>query len=68
MKDYNLTKIKDVAGSFIVLGDLGVENVELHSDNLAALTYDTVTATYSYSTGTHQVHIIYFLQHGCETD
>ena len=39
-------------------GDLGVENVEIHSDNLAALTYDTVTATYSYdaASSTHQVH------------
>ena len=49
---------QDVTGSFIVRGDLGVENVEIHSDNLAALTYDTVTATYSYdaASSTHQVH------------
>ena len=58
MKVYNFIKIKDVTGSFIVRGDLGVENVEIHSDNLAALTYDTVTATYSYdaASSTHQVH------------
>ncbi len=38
-------------------GDLTVENTEIIAENLADLTYDDVTATYSWdlATSTHQV-------------
>merc|ERR1719457_420348 len=54
---------QDVTGSFIVRGDLNVVNTELHADNLGDLTYDTVTATYSYNadTSTHQIATAYTL-------
>jgi len=55
--------VQDVTGSFIVRGGLTVENTQIHAEKLSDLTYDTVTATYSWdpATSTHQIATGYTL-------